>query len=87
MSKGITPGGVLANLKGWTFNVNGSENRYKMTKDEADTIIPVLVRNQPSGRNYYTDRAGCACPACGNDVANVDAFCRWCGQRLEKEGI
>ena len=83
----ITAGGVLANLNGWSFEVNGVENRYKLTKDEADAIKPVLKRNQASGRNYYTDRAGCACPSCGNDVANVDAFCRWCGQRFEKEGV
>jgi hypothetical protein len=81
----ITPGGVLANLNGWSFTVNGCENRYKMTEEEADAIKPVLVRNQPSGRNYYTDRAGSACPSCGNDVANVDVFCRWCGKRLSKE--
>ena len=81
----ITAGGVLANLSGWSFTVNECENRYKMTEEEAEKIIPVLKRNQPLPARAFTDKAGCACQSCGNDVANVDVFCRWCGQRLSKE--
>ena len=87
MERKITAGGVLANLNGWSFEVNGVEHRYKLTKDEADAIKPVLKRNQAISQNKFTDRAGCACPSCGGDVANVDTFCRWCGQRFEKEDI
>lgn len=81
----MTPGATLANIKGWSFTVNGVENRYKMTEKEAKAIMPVLERNQKKAAVRYTDRSGCACPSCGNDVSNVDVFCRWCGQRLEKE--
>ena len=84
MEENVTAGAVLANLNGWTFEVNGTENRYKMTWHEAEAIKPVLERNQYRQMNKFDDRAGCACPSCGNDVANVDVFCRWCGQRIGK---
>ena len=81
----ITPGGVLANLKGWSFTVNGCENRYKLKESEANAIMPVLRRNQLKKKIYSADKAGCKCPECGKDIANIDAFCRWCGQRVDEE--
>ena len=84
MTNEITPGGVLANLKGWSFTVNGTENRYKMTGEEAEAIIPVLKRNQAREKNKLYDAMRYACPECGNDVDVTDVFCRMCGQRLSR---
>lgn len=84
MEKGMTPGAVLANINGWTFNVGGCENRYKLKESEADAIKPVLQRNQLKKRIYTEGKTGCKCPTCGGDIANIDVFCRWCGQRVEE---
>ena len=72
---------TFINLKNWTWTTG----KYPLEESEAKELMPVLARNQAKAKNKFTDRAGCACPSCGGDVANVDVFCRWCGQRFEKE--
>lgn len=76
----MTVGGVLHNLKDWSFEVNGVENRYSMPKSEFEAIESVLERAIPKKRNNCGGMP--FCPVCGNDVLTVWKACPFCMQRL-----
>lgn len=73
----VTSGTALVNMKNWNY----TRGKYPMCEEERDVVMPVLQRDRKKPMKKY-DQGG-ACPECGNSVANIDRFCRWCGQRLE----